>query len=60
MTLEEQEHQTADNDLQNKNDGEKPYIYKLLTKDNKDLLAEFEKTSLKENRLRALRVARGN
>lgn len=31
-----------------------PYKYQLLTKDNKDLLAEFEKTSPKENRLRAL------
>lgn len=31
-----------------------PYKYQLLTKDVKDLLAEFEETSLKENRLRAL------
>lgn len=54
MTSEEQKYQLAGNDLQREEESKKSYTYKLLTKDDKGLLAEFEKTSLKENRLRAL------
>ena len=50
MNGEDQQNQQANG----ADDTDTPFIYELKTKDDKDLLAEFEQTALKENRLRAL------